>query len=121
MAILLIEDDIDLGNMLAQFIEIENFEVVHAFDGRNALEFINRGKFELAIIDVYLQEEDGFDIAKIIQQKIPSIPFIFMTTENRNDEIMARFKFEAVDYICKPFEPAELVSMIHKTLKSKIQ
>ncbi len=121
MAILLIEDDKDLGKLLTQYLEMNKLEVVHAPDGKAALELFNRIKFELAIIDVMLPDINGFDIAKSFKQQMPGVPFIFLTAKNKKEDIILGLKLGANDYITKPFEPEVLVLRINFALRRNIQ
>jgi DNA-binding response OmpR family regulator len=120
MAILLIEDDIDFGNLLIQTIESNQYEVVHALDGRNALEFLKRGKFELAIIDLTLENENALDIAKMLKMKITGLQFIFLMSKNDREDILG-LNLGQAEFICKPFNEDELVSIITKLLQSNLQ
>jgi DNA-binding response OmpR family regulator len=121
MAILLIEDDIDLGKLLKQFLEMNNIEVIHAMDGKTALELFSRSKFDLAIIDVMLPDTNGFIIAKTFKHQKPDFPFLFLTAKNNKEDIINGLKLGADDYITKPFEPEELVLRIHIALKRNLQ
>lgn len=121
MAILLIEDDIDLGNVLTQYLEINNFKVVYAKDGKSALELFNKETFELAIIDVMLPDINGFEIGKTFKLKKPDIPFLFLTAKNKKEDIITGLKLGAEDYITKPFEPEELVLRLNIILRRNTQ
>ncbi len=81
MAILLIEDDTDLGRLLTQYLEMNNIEVTHALDGKSAIDLFSRSHFELAVIDVMLPDTSGFEIAKSFKQKMPEMPFLFLTNQ----------------------------------------
>jgi DNA-binding response OmpR family regulator len=117
MPILLIEDDIDLGKLLTQYLEMNSIEVVHATDGKTALELFNSTKFDLAVIDVMLPDTNGFEIAKTFKQKKPELPFLFLTAKNKKEDIILGLKLGADDYITKPFEPEELVLRINVILR----
>ena len=121
MAILLIEDDIDLGKLLTQYLEMNSIEVVHAMDGKTALELFNSTKFDLAVIDVMLPDTNGFEIAKTFKQRIPELPFLFLTAKNKKEDIIHGLKLGADDYITKPFEPEELVLRINVILRRNQQ
>jgi DNA-binding response OmpR family regulator len=109
MAILLIEDDIDLGNLLTQYLEMNNIEVIHARDGKTALWLFESEKFDLAVIDVMLPDTNGFEIARILKNQKTDVPFLFLTARNKKEDIIQGLKLGADDYITKPFEPEELV------------
>lgn len=121
MAILLIEDDIDLGTLLKQYLEMNTIEVFHAMDGKTALELFNTRKFDLAIIDVMLPDTNGFSIAKTFKHQKPDFPFLFLTAKNKKEDIINGLKLGADDYITKPFEPEELVLRINIVLRRNLQ
>ena len=113
MAILLIEDDIDLGKLLTQYLEMNNIEVIHAMDGKTALGLFGSTKFDLAVIDVMLPDTNGFEIARTFKLQKPDLPFLFLTAKNKKEDIIQGLKLGADDYITKPFEPEELVLRIN--------
>jgi DNA-binding response OmpR family regulator len=117
MAILLIEDDMDLGKLLTQYLELNNFEVIHATDSKTALELFNDVKIELAIIDVMLPDLNGFEIAKRLKYQKPDFPFLFLTAKNKKEDIINGLKLGATDYITKPFEPEILILRINFALR----
>jgi two-component system, OmpR family, response regulator CssR len=121
MAILLIEDDIDLGKLLKQYIEMNDIEVIHAMNGKTALDIFAQTMFDLAIIDVMLPDINGFKIAKTFKHKKPDLPFLFLTAKNKKEDIITGLKLGAEDYITKPFEPEELVLRINVALRRNIQ
>jgi len=120
MAVLLIEDDADLGKLLTQYLEMNDIEVVLASDGASALDLFNRTRFSLAVIDVMLPDTNGFEIAKLFKQRIPDFPFLFLTAKNKKEDIITGLKLGAEDYITKPFEPEELVLRINVVLRRNV-
>lgn len=121
MAILLIEDDVDLGKLLTQYLEMNNIDVIHAMDGKTALELFSRIKFDLSVIDVMLPDTNGFEIAKTFKHQKPDLPFLFLTAKNKKEDIISGLKLGADDYITKPFEPEELVLRINVILRRNQQ
>jgi len=117
MAILLIEDDADLGNLLAQYLDMNHIEVLLASNGTLAYELVKQFDFELAIIDIMLPDVNGFDLAKKIINYKNDFPFIFLTAKNKKEDVIAGLKLGAVDYITKPFEPEELILRINIALR----
>lgn len=121
MAVLLIEDDIDLGKLLSQYLDMNDIEVIHAKNGRAALELFKQMKFDLAVIDVMLPDTSGFKVAKVFKQQKPDVPFLFLTAKNKKEDIINGFKIGAEDYITKPFEPEELILRINVALRRNLQ
>lgn len=115
--ILLAEDDTDLGNVLAQYLDLQGYEIVLARDGEEAWQLFNTSNVDLCILDVMMPLKDGFELAKQISSKSPDTPFIFLTAKGLKEDRIKGLKLGADDYICKPFEVDELVLRIQNILK----
>jgi Response regulators consisting of a CheY-like receiver domain and a winged-helix DNA-binding domain len=117
--LLLVEDEIDLGNVVKQYLEIVGFEVGWAKNGKLALELLQhaRGAYQLALIDVSLPVMDGFELANRIVKSGMSIPFIFLTARNEKADRLYGLKIGADDYISKPFDVDELVLRIKNIIR----
>lgn len=117
MNILLVEDDIDLQKVLAQYLKLSGFEVITANHGKHGLEKIQANHFDICILDVLMPVMDGFSLATKIKALDPDIPIIFLTAKNQKADKLKGLKIGADDYITKPFEVEELVLRIHNILK----
>lgn len=117
MPVLLIEDDIDLGNLLTQYLEMNDIEVIHAKTGKEAMDLFNQQAFDLAVIDVMLPDTNGFAVAREFRHRKPDFPFLFLTAKNQKEDVIFGLKLGANDYITKPFDPEELVLRIHISLR----
>lgn len=115
--ILLAEDDIDLGNILSQFLEMHDFVVNLAPNGGEALELFNNKKPDICILDVMMPVLDGFTLAQKIKKINPDIPLLFLTAKSLKEDKIKGLKLGADDYICKPFEVEELVLRIQNILR----
>ncbi len=115
--ILLVEDDVDFGNMLRQYLEICSYEVARAMNGKEALEILEKEKFDMCILDVMMPEMDGFSLAEIVRKDFPGLPFLFLTARVMKEDRIKGLKIGADDYITKPFEADELVLRIQNILR----
>jgi DNA-binding response OmpR family regulator len=115
--ILLVEDDINLGTILSEFLVIKNFDVVLSKDGVNGLERFKGEDFDLCILDVMMPKKDGFTLAKEIRGFNKSIPIIFLTAKSMQNDKIEGLKIGADDYITKPFSTEELLLRINAILK----
>jgi DNA-binding response OmpR family regulator len=115
--ILLAEDDPDLGNILAQYLEMQGFMVSLARDGEEAWGIFNKGAYNICILDVMMPKMDGFELAEKITRQSPDTPFIFLTAKSLKEDRIRGLRIGADDYICKPFEVDELVLRINNILK----
>ncbi len=115
--ILLAEDDRDLGNVLAQYLQLQGYNVTLVRDGNEGWSVFDVSEFELCILDVMMPYKDGFELAEQIQHKSPKTPFIFLTAKGLKEDKIKGLKLGADDYICKPFDVDELVLRIQNILK----
>jgi len=115
--LLLVEDDPNLGTMLKEFLEAENFDVTLGTDGKEGLELYQHQLFDLCILDVMLPKMDGFTLAKMIRQRNTSIPILFLTAKALKEDKIKGFQIGADDYITKPPSMEELKLRINAVLK----
>lgn len=118
--ILLVEDDPTLGYLLNEYLTLNEFKVSLKSNAKEALELLNSDFFDLAILDIMLPDIDGFNLAKIIHQQHPNVPFIFLTARSLKVDVLKGFSLGAVDYLKKPIDEEELVIRI-KTLLQRLQ
>ena len=110
--ILIVEDDPDIHEMLAEKMRSAGYEAQNVYDAQSALEVIEReGLPHLAVIDIKLpdSEMDGLDLAKNLYER--NVPIIIITAYDSPDTVLDSLKV-ADDYVRKPFEPTELVARI---------
>lgn len=119
--ILLVEDDLDLGMVIKQYLEVSDFEVNWC---SNPLDVLGKAETlaqtDLAIIDVMMPQMDGFELSKIIQTKA-SIPFLFLTAKAQSIDKILGLKLGADDYVTKPCEPEELLLRVKNILRRNHQ
>jgi len=115
--ILLVEDDANLGYVLNDFLQMSNYEVVLARDGKEGFEKFRNGNFDLCILDVMLPVMDGFTLAEEIRKTDTDIPFIFLTAKNMEKDRIRGLKLGADDYMTKPFSTEELSLRIEAILR----
>jgi len=117
--ILIVEDDLDLGNLLKQYLELNKFFVQRVFNGLEAREELKKNEFDILILDVMMPQEDGFTLAKKLQNSHPELPFLFVTARKMKEDILTGLKLGADDYVTKPFDADELILRIQNILKRK--
>ncbi len=117
MDLLLVEDDIDLQKVLAQYLELSGFTVFTANHGKHGLEVFKLHHIDLCILDVMMPVMDGFSLAGEIRSLDPAMPIVFLTAKNQKEDRLKGLKIGADDYITKPFEAEELVLRLHNILK----
>lgn len=120
--ILLVEDDLILGESLAELLKSEDFEVVWVKDGNEAIEMTYDFKFDLYLFDVDIPFINGFELLKDLRNSEDATPCIFLTAKTGIDSLSLGFEIGADDYIKKPFDTDELIirinSQINKSFNS---
>ena len=116
-AILLVEDDRNLGYILSEYLGMKGFTVTWVKDGKEAVSLINKNNYSLCILDVMLPSLDGFDVARQLSASTFKTPFIFLTAKTLKVDRLKGFALGCDDYILKPVDEEELVARIHAVLK----
>lgn len=117
--LLIVEDDNNLGQLLAEYLELKSYEVVLCRDGEEGLCAFNQEHFDLCILDVMMPKKDGFALAREIKQIKPQIPFIFLTAKSMREDAINGLKIGADDYITKPFSMEELLLRLDVIFRRK--
>ena len=119
--ILLIEDDQIVRENTAEILQLANYEVLTADNGKTGLEKANVFKPDLIICDILMPELDGYGVMQIAMRNedLQRIPIIFMSAKTKHEDIRKGMDLGASDYITKPFEESELLSAVATRLKRK--
>ena len=112
--ILLCEDDTNLGMVLKNYLELNDYDVTLERDGRLGLAAFQREKFDICLLDVMMPNMDGFTVAEEIRDINPDVPLFFLSAKTMKDDIIQGYKLGADDYITKPFSPNELSVRIRR-------
>lgn len=115
--VLLVEDDLNLGNLLQDYLEMENFDVQLCRDGEAGYDTFASSTFDICLLDVMMPKKDGFTLAQQIREKNQSVPILFLTAKSLKEDKVNGFSIGADDYITKPFDEEELVLRMHAILK----
>ncbi len=115
--ILYVEDELFLGKIVKESLEIRGFDVIMESDGANVLQVFNRIKPDICILDVMLPNKDGFTIAEEIRSANNPVPIIFLTAKTQTADLVKGFTTGANDYIRKPFSMEELIVRIENALR----
>ena len=118
--VLLAEDEASLGMIVKESLESRSFEVFHAQNGEEALEFYNTKQPDVLVLDVMMPKKDGFTLAQEIRQKNKYIPIIFLTAKSQTSDVLEGFEMGGNDYLKKPFSMEELIVRI-KALLNRVQ
>jgi DNA-binding response OmpR family regulator len=113
LRVLLVEDDLDVAGGLLDYLEARGIEAEHALNAREARARLLEVSFDLWLFDVQLPGEDGLSLCRRLKaESTHTAPVLFLTARGALSDRLAGFEAGAIDYVIKPFEPAELVARI---------
>lgn len=116
MRILIVEDELELGEIVQDYLRAQNFETCLVSDGLEALQMILHQHWDLVLLDVMLPGKDGLSICKEAR-KVTQVPIIMMTAKVEEIDRLLGLELGADDYICKPYSPRELVARVKAVLR----
>lgn len=114
--ILVVDDDVNICELLRLYIERDDYQVVIANDGEQAVELFNREQPDLVLLDIMLPKMDGWQVCKEIR-KTSNRPIIMLTAKGELFDKIMGLELGADDYIIKPFEAKEVIARIHAVLR----
>ena len=115
--ILLLEDDLNLSETVAEYFDEQGFDVICVYDGDDAIASIYENHFDLLLLDVNVPNKNGFDVLKEIRAQNNNVPAIFTTSLNSMNSLEEGYTSGCDDYIRKPFELRELLFRVQTILK----
>lgn len=116
MKILIVDDEILIRKVIKEYYILENYEVVEAENGIDAIEKIKHDNIDLIVLDVMMPKLDGLSAFKEIK-KIKNIPTIVLSARSEEFDKLTGFELGIDDYVTKPFSPKELMARIKAVLK----
>jgi DNA-binding response OmpR family regulator len=117
--ILFVEDDLSLGLVTKDSLELHGYTIKHCEDGEAGWKAYQKEKFDLCILDVMLPKLDGFELAERIRKEDQHTPIIFLTAKSLQEDKITGLKLGGDDYITKPFSIEELALKIDVFLKRR--
>lgn len=115
--ILVVEDDIDIAQGIAEFLSPKGYQLDFAYNGKQAMHHLSEYNYDLILLDINLPFINGFDICQsLLQDKLATLPVIMMSARGATDDILTGFESGAWDYLVKPFSFAELSARITANL-----
>jgi two-component system, OmpR family, alkaline phosphatase synthesis response regulator PhoP len=117
--IFIVEDEESLANTIALNLQLENYEVLIARSGSEALRLFKAlpGRPSLVLLDVMLPDINGFELCKEFKAIYSDVPVIFLTAKSQSSDKVSGLKLGADDYITKPFDLEELLLRISNLIK----
>jgi CRP/FNR family cyclic AMP-dependent transcriptional regulator len=117
--ILLIEDNENIRSNSAEILELSNYKVAVAEDGKIGVEKAIQQKPDLIICDIMMPVLDGYGVLHAVQKNdmLRNIPFIFLTAKTERDDFRKGMELGADDYLSKPFNATELLNAVDSRIK----
>jgi two-component system OmpR family response regulator len=115
--ILMVEDDLQITELLEQYLERYGLEMMSVDRPSTALNKLQTEQYDLVLLDLGLPEMDGLELCKIIKGTHPELPIIISTARHDTGDKVVAFDAGADDYVAKPYDPRELVARIQMILK----
>ncbi len=114
--ILIIDDDEELCELVAEYLTVEGFQTEAVHDGENGLRRALSNQFDLITLDVMLPNKNGFDVLRELR-RTSKIPVLMLTARGDDMERIVGLEIGADDYLPKPFNPRELVARLRAILR----
>ncbi|MCW3791831.1 MULTISPECIES: response regulator transcription factor [Paenibacillus] len=114
--ILVVDDDSHIRKLIRIYLEKNQFSVLEAPDGQEALDILSHTKVDLAIVDVMMPRIDGIELTEDIRSYL-DIPILMVTAKGESKDKVRGFNAGSDDYLVKPFDPVELILRVKSLLK----
>ena len=117
--ILVVDDDADIRDVLKLTLSEENYEILEAGDGEEALKIINSKPLDLVLLDYKIPKIDGREVCRQVKKDLllRHLPIIMVTGKGDISDKVGGIDAGADDYVVKPFEPKELLARIRMVLR----
>src|SRR6185312_1287633 len=117
--VLLIEDNTDIRENLAEILELSNYKVFMAVDGKEGVAIALKNHPDIVVCDIMMPVLDGYGVIHMLQknEQTKNTPFIFLTAKAERSDLRKGMELGADDYITKPFSGTELLNAIERRLK----
>jgi DNA-binding response OmpR family regulator len=116
--VLIVDDDPMVTRLVRINLELENFEVVEAWDGKTAIGIIKDKPPDLLLLDIMMPQMDGWEILKRIREDaaMKDLPIVVLTAKVQDEDIARGWRMGADGYIVKPFNPVSLAEALRQVL-----
>jgi DNA-binding NtrC family response regulator len=117
--LILIDDEVGFTTVMAKRLTRRGLEVTSAFSGLEAIRAMRKSEFDVAVLDLKMEDMDGIEVLKIFKKMDPDMPVIMLTGHGSEKSAGEGMEYGAYDYLFKPYEFEELIEKIHSAVSSK--
>jgi len=118
--LLLVDDEKGFVDVIAKRMSKRNIDVTKAYSGTEALKALRMTDFDIAVIDLKMEDMDGIEILKLFKKIVPDLPVIMLTGHGSEAAARDGIKFGAFDYLTKPCDFEELIAKIKEAYQHQI-
>lgn len=118
--ILVVDDDREIVNAIEIYLKKENYKIIKAYNGNEAIKEIKQNEIHLIILDLMMPEKDGIETLEEIRKE-KSIPVILLSAKSEDYDKIGGLNSGADDYITKPFNPLELIARVNSNLRRYVK
>ncbi|MEW6532482.1 MAG: response regulator [Thermodesulfobacteriota bacterium] len=117
--LLLVDDEVAYVNILAKRLSKRGFDVKVAVSGTQGIQAVRQHDFDVAVLDLKMEDIDGIEVLKIFKKMLPQMAVIMLTGHGSEQAAREGIRFGAFDYLTKPCELDELVKKIRESYESQ--
>ncbi|MBC7231113.1 MAG: response regulator [Actinobacteria bacterium] len=118
--VLVVDDDPMVTRLVRINLELEQFEVEEAWDGRTAMKMMRENPPDLLVLDIMMPQMDGWEILKLMREDkgLKDLPVVVLTAKVQDEDMARGWRMGADGYIVKPFNPVNLADALRKVLEA---
>ncbi len=118
--VLVVDDDPMVTRLVRINLELEQFEVEEAWDGRTAMKMMRENPPDLLVLDIMMPQMDGWEILKLMREDegLKELPVVVLTAKVQDEDMARGWRMGADGYIVKPFNPVNLADALRKVLEA---
>ncbi len=117
--LLIVDDEVGFVNILAKRLSRRNMEVTSAYTGTDAIQILRKQDFDVAVLDLKMEEMDGIEVLKIFKKMDPKMVVIMLTGHGSEKAAREGIEFGAFDYLTKPCELEDLLAKIREAYQER--
>jgi len=117
--LILIDDEVGFTTVMAKRLARRGLDVTSAFSGSEAIKTMRKAEFDVAVLDLKMEDMDGIEVLKIFKKMDPDMPVIMLTGHGSEKSAGEGMEYGAYDYLFKPYEFDELLEKIHAAVSSR--
>lgn len=119
LKLLLVDDEKGFVEVISKRLSKRNIQVRKAFSGTEGIQALRGEDFDVAVLDLKMEDMDGLEVLKIFKAMVPQMPVIMLTGHGSEEAARQGIRLGAFDYLTKPCELEELVQKIHEAVKAR--